>query len=81
MHLALGLIETKGLIGAIEAADAMLKAANVTLAKKEKNTAAMVTVEVIGEVAAVRVLLMQCRGCQTSRELIAVHVIPDRMTN
>ena len=54
MLLALGLIETKGLIGAIEAADAMLKAANVKLINKEKITAALVTIEIVGEVAAVK---------------------------
>ncbi len=77
MQLALGLIETKGLIGAIEAADAMLKAANVTLAKKEKITAAMVTVEVIGEVAAVRAAVdAGAEAAKRVGELIAVHVIP-----
>ena len=54
MLLALGLIETKGLIGAIEAADAMVKAADVKLVSKEKSTAALVTVKIVGEVAAVK---------------------------
>ncbi len=77
MQLALGLIETKGLIGAIEAADAMLKAANVTLSRKEKITAAMVTVEIIGEVAAVRAAVdAGAAAAQRVGQLIAVHVIP-----
>ena len=53
MTLALGLIETKGLIGAIEAADAMVKAANVEIIGKEKITAALITIKIVGEVAAV----------------------------
>ncbi len=48
MQKALGLIETKGLIGAIEAADAMVKAANVKLVSKEYITAALVTVKIVG---------------------------------
>jgi len=77
MQLALGLIETKGLIGAIEAADAMLKAANVTLTRKEKITAAMVTVEVMGEVAAVRAAVdAGAAAAQRVGQLISVHVIP-----
>jgi len=51
---ALGLIETKGLIGAIEAADAMAKAANVKIVDKEKITAGLVTIKIIGDVAAVK---------------------------
>ena len=52
--LALGLIETKGLIGAIEAADAMLKAANVRLLEKSLATGGLVTITIAGEVAAVQ---------------------------
>ena len=51
---ALGLIETKGLVGAIEAADAMVKAANVRLVGKEKVGGGYVTVMVRGDVGAVR---------------------------
>ena len=51
---ALGLIETRGLIGAIEAADAMVKAADVRLVRKEVTVGALVTVQVVGEVAAVQ---------------------------
>ncbi len=54
MLKALGLVETKGLIGAIEAADAMAKAANVKLIGKEKTNPALITIKVIGEVAAVK---------------------------
>lgn len=52
--IALGLIETKGLVGAIEAADAMCKAAKVTLLGKETSGAALVTVMIRGEVGAVK---------------------------
>ncbi|MBZ0183544.1 MAG: BMC domain-containing protein [Melioribacteraceae bacterium] len=77
MLLALGLIETKGLIGAIEAADAMLKAANVKLVNKEKITAALVTVEIIGEVAAVKSAVdAGAAAAQRVGQLISAHVIP-----
>ena len=52
--LALGLIETKGLIGAIEAADAMLKAADVRLLEKSLATGGLVTITIAGEVSAVQ---------------------------
>ncbi|MCK5455975.1 MAG: BMC domain-containing protein, partial [Melioribacteraceae bacterium] len=51
---ALGMIETKGLVGAIEAADAMVKAANVRLIGKEKTGSGLVTVMVRGDVGAVK---------------------------
>src|SRR5574342_1237501 len=54
MKEALGMIETKGLVGAIEAADAMVKAANVTLVGKEMIGAGLVTVMVRGDVGAVK---------------------------
>lgn len=77
MKLALGLIETKGLIGAIEAADAMLKAANVKLVNKEKITAAMVTVEVTGEVAAVQAAIdAGAEAAKRVGQLLSVHIIP-----
>lgn len=77
MQLALGLIETKGLIGAIEAADAMVKAANVKLVSKEKITAALVTIKVIGEVAAVKSAVdAGAAAAQRVGQLVAVHVIP-----
>jgi len=77
MQLALGLIETKGLIGAIEAADAMVKAANVKLVSKEKITAALVTVKIIGEVAAVKSAVdAGAAAAQRVSQLISAHVIP-----
>lgn len=77
MQLALGLIETKGLIGAIEAADAMVKAANVKLVSKEKITAALVTVKIIGEVAAVKSAVdAGATAAQRVGQLISAHVIP-----
>ncbi|MFA3782911.1 BMC domain-containing protein [Melioribacteraceae bacterium 4301-Me] len=77
MQLALGLIETKGLIGAIEAADAMVKAANVKLIGKEKVRGALVTVKVIGEVAAVKSAVdAGAAAAQRVGQLISTHVIP-----
>ena len=77
MQLALGLIETKGLIGAIEAADAMVKAANVKLVGKEKITAALVTVKIIGEVAAVKSAVdAGAAAAQRVGQLVSAHVIP-----
>ena len=74
---ALGLIETKGLIGSIEAADAMVKAANVILIGKEYIGAGYVTVMVRGDVGAVKAATDA--GAAAARrvgELISVHVIP-----
>jgi len=74
---ALGMIETKGLIAAIEAADAMVKAANVQLIGKEYIGAGYVTVTVRGDVGAVKAATDA--GAAAARrvgELIAVHVIP-----
>jgi len=77
MELALGLIETKGLIGAIEAADAMLKAANVKLISKEKITAALVTIKIVGEVAAVRSAIdAGAAAAQRVGQLVSTHIIP-----
>ncbi|AFN75131.1 microcompartments protein [Melioribacter roseus P3M-2] len=77
MQLALGLIETRGLVAAIEAADAMLKAANVKLLRKEKVKAGLVTVEIIGEVAAVKAAVdAGAAAAQRVGELVSVHVIP-----
>lgn len=75
---ALGMVETKGLIGAIEAADAMVKTANVTLAGKEYVGAALVCVTVRGDVGAVKAATDA--GAAAARrvgELVAVHVIPN----
>ena len=74
---ALGLVETRGLIGMIEAADAMVKAANVTVVGWEKIGSGYVTVLCRGDVAAVRAATDS--GAAAARrvgELLAVHVIP-----
>ncbi|MCB9385917.1 MAG: BMC domain-containing protein [Bryobacterales bacterium] len=74
---ALGMIETKGLTGAIEAADAMVKAANVTLEGKEFVGAAVVLVTCRGDVGAVKAATDA--GAAAARrvgELVSVHVIP-----
>ena len=74
---ALGLIETRGLIGSIEAADAMVKAANVALVSREYIGAGYVTVMVRGDVGAVKAATDA--GAAAARrvgELVSVHVIP-----
>ena len=74
---ALGMVETKGLIGSIEAADAMVKAANVVLIGKEYIGAGYVTVLVRGDVGAVKAATDA--GAAAARrvgELVSVHVIP-----
>ena len=77
MKEALGMIETKGFIGAIEAADAMVKAANVSLVGKEKTGSGLVTVMVRGDVGAVKAAIEA--GAEAARrvgELKSVHIIP-----
>ena len=74
---ALGMVETKGLVGSIEAADAMVKAANVVLVGKEYVGAGYVTVFVRGDVGAVKA--STDAGAAAARrvgELVSVHVIP-----
>ena len=75
--LALGMVETKGLIGAIEAADAMVKAADVTLIGKEEIGSGLVTVMVRGDVGAVNAAT-EAGGNAAKKlgEVIAIHVIP-----
>ncbi|AFM40588.1 carbon dioxide concentrating mechanism/carboxysome shell protein [Desulfosporosinus acidiphilus SJ4] len=74
---ALGLIETKGLVGAIEAADAMVKAANVYLIGRELVGGGLVTVMVRGDVGAVKAATdAGAAAAQRVGELISVHVIP-----
>lgn len=74
---ALGMIETKGLVGAIEAADAMVKAANVQLIGKESIGAGLVTVMVRGDVGAVKAATdAGAAAAERVGELISVHVIP-----
>ena len=75
--IALGLIETRGLVGAVEAADAMVKAAKVTLLGKEKSGAALVTVMVRGEVGAVKAAVdAGSAAAKRVGELVSTHVIP-----
>ncbi|ABR49939.1 microcompartments protein [Alkaliphilus metalliredigens QYMF] len=74
---ALGMIETKGLVGSIEAADAMVKAANVSLVGKEQIGAGLVTVMVRGDVGAVKAATdAGASAAKRVGELISVHVIP-----
>lgn len=74
---ALGMVETKGLIAAIEAADAMVKAANVTLVGKEKIGSGLVTIMVRGDVGAVKAAV-EAGSAAAKRvgELVSTHVIP-----
>ncbi len=75
--IALGLIETRGMVGAIEAADAMCKAAKVTLLGKEISGGGLVTVMVRGEVGAVKAATEAGRSAaKRVGELVSVHVIP-----
>ena len=74
---AIGMIETRGLTAAIEAADAMLKAADVELVGTEKIGSGLVTVIVKGEVGAVKAATESGREAASRLgELVAVHVIP-----
>ena len=74
---ALGMIETKGLVGAIEAADAMVKAANVTLIGKVLVGGGLVSVMVRGDVGAVKAATdAGAAAAERVGELISVHVIP-----
>jgi ethanolamine utilization protein EutM len=74
---ALGMIETKGLVGSIEAADAMVKTANVVLIGREYIEAGLVTVLVRGDVGSVKAAIDA--GAAAARrvgELVSVHIIP-----
>jgi len=74
---ALGMIETKGLISLIEASDAMLKSANVTIVGWEKVGSGMVTVFVVGDVAAVKAAVdAGASAASKVGEVISVQVIP-----
>ena len=74
---ALGMIETRGLVGSIEAADAMVKAANVTLIGKEHVGGGLVTVMIRGDVGAVKAATdAGAAAAQRVGELVSVHVIP-----
>jgi len=74
---ALGMVETKGLVGSVEAADAMVKAANVHLIGKVHVGGGLVTVMVRGDVGAVKASV-EAGGAAAKRvgELVSVHVIP-----
>jgi len=77
MSEALGMIETKGLVGAIEAADAMTKSANVSLIGYEKIGSGLVTVMVRGDVGAVKAAV-DAGSCAAEKvgEIVSQHVIP-----
>lgn len=75
--IALGMVETRGLVGAIEAADAMVKAANVTLIGSEYVGGGFVTVMVRGDVGAVKAATdAGAAAAKRVGELVSVHVIP-----
>ena len=77
MNEALGMIETKGLVGSVEAADAMVKAANVHLLGKELVGGGLVTVMVRGDVGAVKAAVdAGAMAAQNVGELLSTHVIP-----
>jgi ethanolamine utilization protein EutM len=74
---ALGMVETKGLVGAIEAADAMVKAANVKIVGKELAGGGLVSIFVRGDVGAVKAATdAGGAAAQKVGELVSVHVIP-----
>lgn len=74
---ALGMIETRGLVSAVEAADAMVKAANVKLVGREKVGSGLVTVIVRGDVGAVKAATdAGAAAADRVGELVSVHVIP-----
>jgi ethanolamine utilization protein EutM len=74
---ALGLVETRGLVGAIEAADAGTKAAHVTLAGREYADAGLVTISFRGDVASVKAAVdAAAAAAERVGELVSVHVIP-----
>ena len=78
MNEALGLVETKGYVGAVEAADAMVKSANVVLVGYQKVGAGLVTVMVRGDVGAVKAAVDAgaAAAAQVGEEVLSTHVIP-----
>jgi ethanolamine utilization protein EutM len=77
MPKALGLVETRGLVAAIEAADAMVKAANVKIVGKEQTNPALITIKIVGDVAAVKSAVdAGAAAAQKVGELVSIHVIP-----
>lgn len=76
-NIALGMIETRGIVGSVEAADAMVKAAKVTLLRKEKSGGGLITVMVRGEVGAVKAATEAgAAAAKRVGQLVGVHVIP-----
>ncbi len=74
---ALGMVETRGLVAAIEAADAMVKAAEVQIVALEQTVAALITVHVVGETAAVQAAVdAGAAAAERVGELLSAHVIP-----
>ncbi|MBC8390325.1 MAG: BMC domain-containing protein [Actinobacteria bacterium] len=74
---AMGLIETKGLVGSVEAADAMVKAANVKLVSKEYAGGGLVMITVTGDVGAVKAAVdAGAAAAKKVGEVVSVHVIP-----
>jgi ethanolamine utilization protein EutM len=74
---ALGLVETRGLVAALEAADAMMKAAHVVCMGKEVTDAALVTIKITGEVAAVRSAVEAGKAAAAKvGEVVSTHIIP-----
>ena len=73
---ALGMIETRGLVGAVEAADAMVKAANVYLVGKEQIGSGLVSVMVRGNVGAVKAATGAGAAAERVGDVVSVHVIP-----
>lgn len=77
MNLAIGIIETRGLVGLVEATDAMCKAANVELVKTIQIGAGLVTTVVRGDVGSVRAAVdAGAEAAKAVGELMAAHVIP-----
>ncbi len=77
LEYALGLVETRGLVAAIEAADAAVKAADVVLVGKDVTKAALITIKVIGEVSAVQAAVdAGASAAARIGELVSRHVIP-----
>ena len=77
MNLAIGIIETRGLVGLVEATDAMCKAANVELVKTIQIGAGLVTTVVRGDVGSVRAAVdAGAEAAKAVGELVAAHVIP-----
>ena len=74
---ALGLIETRGLVASIEAADAMVKAANVILVGKEVTKGALVTIKIMGETGAVKASVEAgASAAEKVGEVVSTHIIP-----